>query len=187
MATEWFKAASLVLAVLVAACSGSSAGQPAADADIKPAAPVQSGPARSFTLGINGFNYTDLAIDLFNVAHTGGGNIFVSSPTSGGGGTTCCVRWNSTTPLPWPIEVEWMRYANRKQRWCKKTVMFNGPMPANPTAIGVHFMPDGDVQIELAEGYPALKLRLENYSDGQRHATGNVIHDEKTASCRDGY
>jgi hypothetical protein len=175
------------LAATAAGCQGSMAAQER-NAQVTTTPPsAATRPAKSFTLGINGFNYTDIAIDLFNVSSQGGGNIFVSSPTSGGGGTTCCVRWSSATPLPWPIEIEWMRYSNRVQRWCKKTVMFNGPVPANPTAIGVHFMPDGDIHIEITEGYPKLKLRLDNFSDGERHAKGNVIHDDKTASCRNGY
>jgi hypothetical protein len=138
-------------------------------------------------LAINGFNYTDLAIESFSVAYQGGGNIAVSSPTSGGGGTTCCVTWRPGTKLPLPIRVEWMRYVNDKQRWCKKTVMLTGPVPSNPTAIGVHFMRDGGIKVELSEGYPELKLRLNSFDDGHRKESGNVIHDEKTASCRDGY
>jgi hypothetical protein len=187
MATETLKVAALAVAALVMGCQSSNAVQGGNAQTNAAPSPSAAGPTKSFTLGINGFNYTDLLISAFNVSKTGGGNIYVSSPTSGGGGTTCCIRWSSATQLPWPIEIEWMRYSNRVQRWCKKTVMFNGPVPANPTAIAVHFMPDGDIQIEITEGYPKLKLRLENFSDGERHATGNLIHDDKTASCRNGY
>lgn len=141
---------------------------------------------KPIALAINGFNYTDIAIDLFSVAHQGGGNILVSTPTSGGGGTTCCVIWRPGTKLPRPILVEWMRYANKKQRWCQKTVMLTAPVPAKPTAIGVHFMPDGEIQVELSEGYPDVKLHLQRTSPGHRKETGNVIHDEETASCKDG-
>lgn len=137
-------------------------------------------------LAINGFNYTDLVISHFSVQHQGGGNIYVSSPTSGGGGTVCCVTWRPGTKLPRPIQVEWMRVVNNKDRWCKKTVMLTGPVPASPTAIGVHFMPDGDIQVELSEGYPDVKLKLTNFDDGRRKETGNVIHDEEAASCKDG-
>ena len=139
------------------------------------------------SLAINGFNYTDIAIDLFSVAHQGGGNIFVSSRTSGGGGTVCCLTWRPGTKLPKPIMVEWMRYAEKKQRWCRRTVMLTGPVPSNPTAIGVHFMPDGSIQVELSEGYPELKLKLSNFDDGRRRETDNVIHGEEIASCKDGY
>jgi hypothetical protein len=44
---------------------------------------------RRVSLEINGFNYTDLYIDSFEVNGQGGGNLFVSSPTSGGGGGVC--------------------------------------------------------------------------------------------------
>jgi Protein of unknown function (DUF3304) len=137
-------------------------------------------------LAINGFNYTDLVIELFSVAYQGGGNIYVSSPTSGGGGTVCCVTWRTGTKLPKPIQVEWLRVVNNKDRWCRKTVMLTGPVPANPTAIGVHFMPDGDIQIELTEGEADPKLKLNRFDAGRRKEIGNVIHDEETASCKDG-
>lgn len=177
--------AAMALLLAMAGCHGPLAGQSAGTtATVAAPSLAELGPVRSAMLGINGFNYTDGYIASFSVERQGGGNIYVSSPTSGGGGTTCCVGWSSATPLPWPLEIEWSR---DRKRWCKKTVMFNGPVPAKPTAIGVHFMPDGDIQIELSEGYPKLKLRLENYSDGQRKPTGNVIHDEKTASCRNGH
>ena len=136
-------------------------------------------------LAINGFNYTDTVISYFSVNGQGAGNLVVSSPTSGGGGTVCCVVWYPITELPWPIKVEWMRVVNGRDRWCKKTVMLNGPVPDHPTAFGVHFMPDGDIQVEITKGYPDLKLRLKNFDDGHRHETGNVIHDEEVARCRD--
>jgi Protein of unknown function (DUF3304) len=176
----------MALAISATGCHGVTVAQGGGDRG--PSAQTTAlGPSKPFTLGINGFNYTDLVISAFNVGSQGGGNIFVSSPTSGGGGTTCCIRWWSNTPLPWPIEVEWMRYIDRKQRWCKKTVMFNGPVPANATAIGVHFMPDGDIQIEMSEGLADPKLQLERHSRGERHTVGNVIHEDRTATCRDGY
>jgi Protein of unknown function (DUF3304) len=134
-------------------------------------------------LAINGFNYTDLYIASFEVSYQGGGNLYVSSPTSGGGGTVCCVTWRPGVTLPKPIKVRWSR---DRKRWCERTVMLNGPVPSNPTAIGVHFMPDGDIQLELSEGYPEVKLKLNNFDDGHRKETGNVIHDEETASCKDG-
>jgi Protein of unknown function (DUF3304) len=190
--------------VAVQLCAGSSAGRrlallvaavwtlvgcgqlAAQDKSAEPQALAQS-TGKPIGLAINGFNYTDIAIDLFSVAHQGGGNILVSSPTSGGGGTVCCLTWRPGTKLPKPILVEWMRYANKKQRWCQKTVMLTGPVPANPTAIGVHFMPDGDIQLAITEGESDPKLKLQRFSPGSRKETGNVIHDEETASCKDGY
>jgi hypothetical protein len=137
-------------------------------------------------LAVNGFNYTDLPIDSFSVGGAGGGNIFVSSPTSGGGGTSCCVTLYPGAVLPQPMTVRWMRYFGQgRSRWCEKTVLLQGPIPDKPTAVGVHFMPDGDIHLEVARGYPKLKLRIENFDDGRRKAIGNVIHDEEVARCKD--
>ena len=79
-----------------------------------------------------------------------------------------------------------MRNLDGTRRWCQKTVMLSGPVPANPTAIGVHFMPDGDIQVELSEGYPEVKLKLSSFDAGRRRETGNMIPDETSASCKDG-
>ncbi len=170
--------AAVTMIVLMAGCA--DLAEPGPSFHNVPVAP--SGQPRG--LAINGFNYTDLYIASFEVNHQGGGNIFVSTPTSGGGGTTCCVTWQPGTTLPKPIKVRWSR---DRKRWCEKTVMLTAPVPANPTAIGVHFMPDGDVQLELSEGYPKPKLRLESFDASRRHASSNVIYDEQSASCKDDY
>jgi Protein of unknown function (DUF3304) len=170
-------------AVLGLSACGQIAAQNAPTAETQVAAQPLGEPAG---LAINGFNYTDLVISHFSVQHQGGGNIYVSSPTSGGGGTVCCVTWRPGTKLPKPIQVEWLRVVNNKDRRCKKTVMLNGPVPANPTAIGVHFMPNGDIQVELTEGEADPKLKLQSFDAGRRKEIGNVIHDEETASCKDG-
>jgi Protein of unknown function (DUF3304) len=138
------------------------------------------------SLAINGFNYTDTVISNFSANGNGGGNIYVSSPTSGGSGTSCCIVWHPITKLPAPVKIVWLRVVNGRDRWCEKTVQLKGPIPDKPTAFGVHFMPDGDIQVEITVGYPKLKLRLENFDGGRRHESGNMIHDEETARCRDG-
>lgn len=138
-------------------------------------------------LGIHGFNYTDLPIELFSVGSSGGGNIFVSSPTSGGGGTTCCYTWYQDTRISMPVEVEWMRTVNGKERWCVKTVILHGPYPDDPFAIAIHFMPDGDVIPEITAGFPDVKLSLERFDPGHRKADVNTTHDEQVAQCRYGY
>ena len=137
------------------------------------------------SLAINGFNYTDLVISYFAINGNGGSNILVSSPHEGGGKTTCCVTWRPGTPLPQPVTIEWMRNLDGKRRWCTKTAEIKGPVPDRPTAIGVHFMPDGDIQVILTEGYGQPIVRLEYFDEGHRHQTGNVVHDEKVARCRD--
>ncbi len=151
--------------------------------DAPPSEETNAASRKPVSLAINAFNYTDMYIDSFSVDYQGGGNVYVSSPTSGGGGTVCCVTWWPRTKLPHPVKVKWSR---DNKRWCEKTVMLNGPVPARPTAIGVHFMPDGDIQVELSEGEADPKLKLKRFDSGQRKATGNVIHDEETASCKNG-
>jgi hypothetical protein len=147
-------------------------------------APVSHKPVM---LAINGFNYTDLTISSFSVNGAGGGNIFVSTPTTGGGGTACCVVFVSGASLPQPLNVEWVRWTDAHHNiTCHKTVMLNGPIPAHPTALGVHFMPDGNVEVEVTDGYPKVRLHLGSYNGGHRHATGNVIHDREMAECTDG-
>lgn len=152
----------------------------------KPDAQPQPTYGPPVSLAINGFNYTDTVISNFSVNGNGGGNIYVSSPTSGGSGTSCCVVWYPITKLPAPIKVEWLRVVNGRDRWCEKTVLLKGPIPDRPTAFGVHFMPDGDIEVEITVGYPKLKLRLENFDGGRRKESGNVVHDEESARCRDG-
>jgi Protein of unknown function (DUF3304) len=169
----------LSAALALSAC-GQLAAQGTPSAETQGAAQPLAKPAG---LAINGFNYTDLYIASFEVSYQGGGNLYVSSPTSGGGGTVCCVTWRSGVTLPKPIKVRWSR---DRKRWCERTVLLNGPVPANPTAIGVHFMPDGDIQLELSEGEADPKLKLTRFDAGHRKETGNVTHDEETASCKDG-
>jgi Protein of unknown function (DUF3304) len=174
--------AAMFLAIATSACGQLAVQGAGSEATPRAVEPL----GKPIGLAINGFNYTDLPIDFFSVAYQGGGNIFVSSPTSGGGGTVCCVSWRPGTALPKPILVEWSRYRNKQWRTCRKTVMLNGPVPLEPTAIGVHFMPDGDIQVELTEGEADPKVKLTRFDAGRRKETGNVIHDDETASCKDG-
>lgn len=140
--------------------------------------------SRPVGLAIHGFNYTDRVISMFSIDHRGGGNIFVNSSTSSGGKTTCCMRWYPGSQLSRPVKIEWMRYIDGRRTWCKKEVMLNAPFPQNPTDVSVHFMPDGDIEVDLTEGYPEPKLRLEDFDDGHRKKEGNLIYDEQTANCQ---
>ncbi|HEX8819697.1 MAG TPA: DUF3304 domain-containing protein [Archangium sp.] len=134
-------------------------------------------------LTISGFNYTDLYIDHFSVNGNGGGNVYVSSPTSGGGGFTCCASWFTNMTVPMRVEVVWTRDRNR---WCTKVVETTGPTPANPSHLAVHFFPDGRIEAELTEDPPKMKLRLESAGPLQRKTSGNTVTDERTARCQDG-
>ena len=167
---------------LLAACTqpkseAKSGGQPArADS-----APVITQRA---SLEINGYNYTDLYIDSFEVNGQGGGNLFVSNPTSGGGGGVCCVSLRPGTRLPIPLTIKWTRDG---ERWCEKEAQLTGPVPANPRHLGVHFFPDGHIEAEVTENSPEVRLRLEAFNPGQRKESGNTVTDEQTARCKDGY
>ena len=136
------------------------------------------------SLEINGYNYTDLYIDGFLVNGQGGGNIFVSSPTSGGGKSACCVVFSPGEELPATLTVKWTR---DNKRWCEAEAALKPSIPANPQHLGVHFYPDGHIEAEITENDPELRLKLEALDDGQRKQTGNVVADEQTARCKDGF
>lgn len=135
-------------------------------------------------LEINGFNYTDLYIDSFEVNGQGGGNLFVSSPTSGGGGGVCCVSFSPGSKLPIKLNIKWTR---DQKRWCEKEAFVTGTVPANPRHLGVHFFPDGHIEAEITEHYAEPKLKLERAFREERKESGNTVADEQTARCRDGY
>ena len=149
-----------------------------------PSAPRVQTPAplrrEPFLLELNGFNYTDLYIDSFEVNGQGGGNLFVSSPESGGGGGVCCVSWLPDGALPMRLKITWTR---DRKRWCEKEVPLTGPVPAQPRHLGVHFFPNGRIEAELTEGPPELKLRLERVDTSKRKSSGNTVTDEQTARC----
>jgi hypothetical protein len=169
------------LALLVACNKPKTEEKPGAQPAQADEAPVITQPV---LLEINGFNYTDLYIDSFEVNGQGAGNLFVSSPTSGGGSGACCVSFSPGTKLPVQLRIKWTR--NRK-RWCEKEALLTGSVPAKPRHLGVHFFPDGRIEAEITEDYPELKLKLQDYNEGQRKESGNTVTDEQTARCKDGY
>ncbi|WP_224361436.1 DUF3304 domain-containing protein [Hyalangium versicolor] len=169
----------LLLGVLggAASCSQQSAPPPPRASSAPKEAPADSEP---ISLEINGFNYTDLYIDSFEVNGQSGGNLFVSSTTSGGGGSVCCTRWIPGSQLP--LRVSWSRDG---KRWCEQEVSLPPSPPAAPRHLGVHFFPDGHIEAELTEDYPDLKLALERDNPEERRATGNTINDERMSRCKD--
>jgi len=108
-------------------------------------------------LGIVGYNYTDRYIDRFSVGGAGGSNIYKSTMTSGGGGTTCCIGYDPDRPLPITLPVEWMfgyqlgpdGEVAVPDEHHKATAVLDGPVPADPAYLEVHFMPDGSVQLRI--------------------------------------
>ena len=136
----------------------------------------------SVPLEIDGYNYTDLYIENFSVDGVGGANIVVSSMEGAGGGGTCCLRWFPGVRLPVAVKVVWTR---DRKRSCEKEVMIMGPVPAHPEHIVVHFFQDGRIEVELTEGFPKAKLRLDRFSPIQRKESGNSVLDEQIAKCHD--
>lgn len=167
---------------VLAACTERKSDAPPSE----PSPQAADAPAitRRVSLEINGFNYTDLYIDSFEVNGQGGGNLFVSSPTSGGGGGVCCVSFGPGSRLPIRLTIKWTR---DRKRWCEKEALVTGTIPANPRHLAVHFFPDGRIEAEITENYPELKLRLEDFNEAERKASGNTVADEQTARCKDGY
>lgn len=172
----------LGLLLLAASCK-----QPATET--KPVEPTpattqeSSALTKPVSLEINGYNYTDLAIDSFEVNGQGGGDLSVSSTTSGGGKATCCLGLSPGTKFPVELTIQWTR---DRKRWCEKTVQLAAPVTANPRHIGVHFFPDGRIEAELTEDYADLKLKLDRVDVGRRKPAGNSVQDEQSARCRDG-
>jgi hypothetical protein len=146
-----------------------SAGPPAPDS--KPA-----------MLEIQGFNYTDLYIDTFEVNGRSGGNLLVSDTLSGGGGGVCCVTWSPDTPLPVRLTISWTRENNRR---CEQDIEFKGPVPPSPRHLGIHFYPDGHIEAEITQDYPEVRLSLERFNTAKRKASGNTVADEQVARCQE--
>jgi hypothetical protein len=139
---------------------------------------------RSYSVVNYGYNYTDTYIDSFEVDGAGGGNLAVSTPTSPGGGHTCCSTLVSGLPEGTEFVIKWSRNG---ERWCQQTVKLTKPIPKEPRYIEVHFYPDGKIEIEATREASPPRLKLERFSRGRRHETGNVNNDEKYSRCQDGY
>lgn len=135
-------------------------------------------------LGIVGYNYTDTYIDSFAVNGAGGGNISVSSPTSGGHGAACCAVIGEDLLLPVTVEISWRRDGDAPL--CKQTVLLDGPVPATPNYLEVHFYQDGTIQLAITDYPSEARLKLERFNRIQRKATGNIDNDDKLSECKRG-
>lgn len=108
---------------------------------------------KTHSLAIVGYNYNDRYMDSFFVNGQGGGNMGVSWPGSSGQGSICCVNWRDGSKLPKKINVQWVaaycmqRRTNsdgetkdwREPVWKSADVDLNGPVPANPQNLEIHF------------------------------------------------
>jgi hypothetical protein len=138
---------------------------------------------KHYSLGVVGYNYTDLYISSFSVGATGGGNIDVSDMESGGGGTSCCLEWIEGTKLPVEFTIEWTR---DREIWCYLDVSFNGPIPKHPSIFATHFYEDGHIEVEIAEDYPDVRVRKSRFDSNQRKEFGNSVWDDHFAKCMTG-
>lgn len=143
-------------------------------------------PFRSHGLTIYGYNYTDYGIYSFQVNGRGGGNLLPSSPYSTGGSSVCCFSLYTPMRANKTVKVKWSR-GKPEDIWCELEVPLRGPLPDKPEYLEVHFYQDGHVEVAVTEEMSPPRLKLERYSNGQRHATGNVINDDKFARCQRGY
>jgi hypothetical protein len=155
-------------ALALPACSEQGAAQTA-----------QPAPGQPIALTIVGYNYTDRYIDSFTVNGQGGGNLFLSTPTTGGGKGACCVTWTPGGQLPKKVIVRWVGAYCKDRRtnsagethdwtvpiWRQAVAELNGPIPANPGAFEVHIYKDAHVEVAITEfeSPPRLALPEENF------------------------
>lgn len=163
MALRW--RALWVFVCLVVGTSISSAST-----DLDRQAPIPPGTRLSLT--IVGYNYTPRYIDDFSVDGQGGGNLYVSGPTSGGGGSVCCISYVQGAPAG-EVVVRWQsggcmfrvasglvggrtHLAHSFYRELK--VRIDPRIPDRPENLEVHFYPDGHVEaaISASESSPRL-------------------------------
>jgi hypothetical protein len=157
-----------------------------------------SGSTEAQGLLIQGYNYTDAYIDSFTVNGAGGGNIFVSSPTSGGGGSVCCYSFNPHSLRPIQLKIRWAAsycmehkanpYAfgprfvdERKTLWREAQVPLSA-VSTQAMALEVHFYPDGHVEAAVTPGYSPPRLKLPITADEQRPGVSSNVppcsHDQ---------
>jgi hypothetical protein len=134
------------------------------------------------SMGMHGYNYTDLPISSYSVSGVGwGGDLDVSNETAGGGKTTCCA--SLPTRLPATYMVHWSR---DDHRWCDVKVIFKGPIPDRPRFFNTHFFQDGHIEITISYEFTDLLVKQPSMEGGlSRKASGNMVMDEKVAKCRD--
>ncbi|MEC5163993.1 MULTISPECIES: DUF3304 domain-containing protein [unclassified Janthinobacterium] len=127
-------------------------------------------------LTLSGYNYTNRYIDTFSVNEQGGGNLFISGPTSGGGGSVCCVGYVPDQEAM-EVEVRWQADACRYDEgrtvsgemvrtlhsyFKEVKVIVDRNIPANPAYFEVHIYQDGHVEAAITEepSEPRLKLNM---------------------------
>jgi hypothetical protein len=137
-------------------------------------------PGTRLNLTLIGYNYTNRYIDGFSANGQGGGNLYVSGPTSGGGSNVCCVsyvqgaaardviiRWQSGGCMfraPAVLASGNTQLAHGFYRELK--VKVDPRIPQSPEYFEVHFYPDGHVEAAITDSasFPRL-VYSENRED----------------------
>ena len=168
------------LAALLAlsACNRSqgptSTSPAAAHASAAPVSADANRPMQTRTLTIYGYNYTDRYIYSFQVNGQGGGNLFLSGPSSGGGKGVCCVSWWPGTKLPKMVRIDWVGsyckqpipqesgppYMATQPLWKTAWVEITGPVPAEPNYFEVHIYNGDRVEVALTETWSRPRMDL---------------------------
>ncbi|MFT3858323.1 MAG: DUF3304 domain-containing protein [Aquabacterium sp.] len=129
---------------------------------------------------IQGYNYTDTHIDSFTVNGVGGGNVFVSSPTTGGGKSACCysfdplsnarvtIRWAASYCMYTATNKYGETYQWRKSLFREDVIPVEGLGIREASALEVHFYPDGHVEAAITAGHSPPRLQQPITADEQR-------------------
>ena len=137
------------------------------------------------SLLIQGYNYTDDYINSFTVDGQGGGNLYVSGPTSGGGGSVCCASFSRGMPLPIRLKIRWVGaycmwkepnpypfgqrfYNKRMSLWQEAEALAIDLSQGKPRALEVHIFPDGHVEAAITPGYSPPRMVLPRTEKYQR-------------------
>ena len=127
------------------------------------------------SLLIQGYNYTDDYIDSFTVNGQGGGNVFVSGPSSGGGKSVCCVSYRPGTTLPIKLQIRWVSsyciervknpypygkpyHDHRRNLWREAEARAVDLSYGKPKVLEVHIYPDSHVEAAITEGDSAPRM-----------------------------
>ncbi|MDE2431181.1 MAG: DUF3304 domain-containing protein [Burkholderiales bacterium] len=133
-------------------------------------------------LALNGYNYTNRYIDSFSVDGQGGGNLFVSGPTSGGGGGVCCVSYRIGASA-WKTKIRWQtdactydekiiqgeRFYEIYSFFKEVEVQIDPKIPDHPHYFEVHFYPDGHVEAAITEEISLPRLVLSKDREDNSH------------------
>jgi len=162
-------------------------------------APIETPPTERLSVDadsllIQGYNYTNDYINSFTVDGQGGGNLYVSGPTSGGGGSVCCVSYPRGTPLPIKLKIRWVGaycmwreknpypfgqpyHDKRMDLWQEAEALAVDLSEGKPRALEVHIFPDGHAEAAITRGYSPPKLHLDRTEKFQRPGVQHTYPD----------